>query len=154
MDTTNRETGNLIIASPAFNNEGEIPSKYTCDGEDINPPLQIDEIPKEAVTLALIAEDPDAPKGTFDHWLVWNINPNSTIDENSIPGISGNNSAGKTGYHGPCPPKGSHRYYFTVFALDASLDLPAHADKKALQEAMQPHIIAKGSIMGRYERTK
>lgn len=150
----NKEISDLIISSPAFNNEGDIPAKYTCDGEEINPPLQIAEIPKEAITLALIVEDPDAPKGTFDHWLVWNIKPNSTIDENSIPGISGSNSAGKTGYHPPCPPSGSHRYYFNLFALDTSLDLPAHADKKALQNAMQSHIVAKGSIMGRYQRNR
>ena len=154
MDTPNKEISNLIITSPAFTNEGEIPAKYTCDGEDINHPLHIAEIPGEAVTLALIVEDPDAPKGTYDHWLVWNIKPRSTIEENSIPGISGNNSAGKTGYHGPCPPKGSHRYYFLVFALNSSLDMPAHADKKALHQAMQPHIIATGTLMGRYQRNK
>ncbi len=150
----NKEIRDLIITSPAFDNEGSIPAKYTCQGEEINPPLQIAETPKEAVSLVLIVEDPDAPNGTFDHWLVWNIKPTSTIDENSIPGISGSNGAGKTGYHGPCPPSGSHRYYFNVFALDKNLDLPVHADKKKLQEAMQPHIVAKGSIMGRYQKNQ
>src|SRR3954462_11393285 len=137
---TSQEIPKLIITSSAFNNEGDIPSKYTCDGEEINPPLHAAEIPNEAVTLALIVEDPDAPKGTFDHWVVWNIRPEPTIRENSIPGISGNNSAGKTGYHGPCPPSGSHRYYFHVFALNTSLDIHAHSDKKALLEAIQPDI--------------
>ena len=150
----NKEIRNLIISSPAFNNEGNIPAKYTCEGEEINPPLKIDGIPEEAMTLALIIEDPDAPNSTFDHWLVWNIEPKITIGENTNPGISGNNSVGKTGYHGPCPPSGSHRYYFNVFALDKSLELAAGADKKALQEEMQSHIIAKGSIMGRYQKNK
>jgi Raf kinase inhibitor-like YbhB/YbcL family protein len=150
----NKEIRNLTISSSAFNNEGDIPAKYTCEGEKINPPLQINEIPEEAISLALIVEDPDAPKGTFDHWLVWNIDPKSTIDENTNPGISGNNSSGKTGYYSPCPPSGSHRYYFHVFALNKRLDLTAGVDKKALQEAMQSHIIAKGSLMGRYQKNK
>jgi Raf kinase inhibitor-like YbhB/YbcL family protein len=109
----NNETRNLTVSSPAFNNEGDIPAKYTCEGEEVNPPLQIDAIPEEAISLALIVEDPDAPKGTFDHWIVWNIEPKSSITENSNPGISGSNNGGKTGYYGPCPPSGSHRYYFT-----------------------------------------
>jgi len=150
----NIKTGTLLISSPAFQHEEFIPSKYTCDGENINPSLEIDHIPEGTETLALIMEDPDAPKGTFDHWLLWNIFPKSPIMENSIPGISGTNGAGKTGYHGPCPPSGSHRYYFYVFALDAKLDLEVGADKKALQEAMKPHILAKGNLMGRYQRTK
>jgi Raf kinase inhibitor-like YbhB/YbcL family protein len=149
----NIKTGTLVISSPAFQHEGDIPSKYTCDGEGINPPLQIEKIPENTVSLAIIMEDPDAPKGTFDHWLLWNISPGSHIMENSIPGISGTNSADKTGYHGPCPPSGSHRYYFYVFALDAELDLEAGAGKRKLQEAMRPHVLAKGSIMGRYQRS-
>ena len=142
----------LVISSAAFQHKGTIPPTYTCDENGINPPLRIDGIPEDTVTLALIMEDPDAPKGTFDHWLQWNIPRTNMIKENSIPGISGINSAGKTGYHGPCPPSGSHRYYFYVFALDAELDLQAGSDKKTLQEAIKPHIIAEGSIMGRYQR--
>ncbi|HMK25909.1 MAG TPA: YbhB/YbcL family Raf kinase inhibitor-like protein [Chitinophagaceae bacterium] len=148
------KTRTLVIASAAFRHEGIIPSVYTCDGKGINPPLEIDHIPVETQTLAIIMEDPDAPNGTYDHWLLWNISPIYHIRENSIPGISGTNSAGKTGYHGPCPPSGSHRYYFYVFALDTKLDLEAGADKKALQEAMEPHILAKGILMGRYQRNK
>jgi Raf kinase inhibitor-like YbhB/YbcL family protein len=148
------KTQQLVITSPAFKNEGLIPEKYTCDGEEINPPLKIERIPGEAKSLAIIVEDPDAPKGTYDHWIVWNMPPKGLVKENSIPGIGGHNSAGKTGYHGPCPPSGSHRYYFHVFALDIELDLKAGADKKTLQQAMEPHIIAKGSLMGRYERLK
>lgn len=145
------KTETLTISS-VFQHEGAIPSKFTCDGGNFNPPLNIERIPEGTQTLAIIMEDPDAPKGTYDHWLVWNISPKSPILENSVPGISGTNSAGKTGYHGPCPPSGSHRYYFHVFALDAKLNLEAGADKKALQEAMEPHILAKGVIMGRYQR--
>ena len=150
---TNKETGSLLISSKAFQNEGLIPSRYTCDGEDINPPLEVDNIPEGTKTLAIIVEDPDAPKGTFDHWLLWNISPISEIKENSIPGISGINGAGKTGYFGPCPPSGTHRYYFHVFALDATLDLKAGANKKILEQAMKTHVLAKGSLLGRYRRT-
>jgi Raf kinase inhibitor-like YbhB/YbcL family protein len=150
---TNKKPGSLIISSSAFENEGNIPAKYTCEGEEINPPLHVDNIPDGTQTLAIIVEDPDAPKGTFDHWLVWNIPPESIIEENRIPGISGKNSAGKTGYHGPCPPSGYHRYYFHVFALDSSLNLQAGSDKRTLQAAMEPHVLAKGSVMGKYKKT-
>jgi Raf kinase inhibitor-like YbhB/YbcL family protein len=142
----------LELSSPAFEDDGDIPAKYTCDGDGINPPLKIHNIPDDAETLALIVEDPDAPGGVFDHWLMWNIQPEDLIDENTIPGISGTNSAGKTGYHPPCPPKGSHRYYFHVYALDIELDLTPHASKENLKQAMKSHILAEGVIMGRYER--
>jgi len=143
----------LIITSPAFENEGEIPARYTCDGEGFNPPLEIGHIPDNTKSLVIIVEDPDAPNGIFDHWIVWNILPENLIREDIYPGISGNNSAGKTGYHPPCPPAGSHRYYFYIYALDAELDLPAGSDKETVKLAMQPHIIAGGSIMGRYSRS-
>jgi len=150
---TNNKPGNLIVTSSAFKNEGVIPSKYTCDGEDINPPLNVENIPDGTQSLAIIVEDPDAPKGIFDHWVVWNVPPESIIEENRIPGISGKNSAGKTGYHGPCPPSGFHRYYFHVFALDSSLKVPGGIDKEQLQAAMKPHILSKGTLMGKYKRT-
>lgn len=146
------ETKTLAITSTAFINEGPIPSKYTCQGDNINPPLQIAGLPENTVTLALIAEDPDTAKGIFDHWIVWAIDPVDTIEEDSNPGISGSNSAGKTGYHGPCPPSGTHRYFFYIFALDTDVDLPVGADKTRLQEAMEGHIIAQGSIMGTYKK--
>ena len=148
----NNEIIQLLVSSPAFENEGDIPAKYTCEGEDINPQLTVDNIPENTKTLAIIVEDPDAPKGTFDHWLVWNVPPESIIEENRIPGISGTNGAGKTGYYGPCPPSGTHRYYFHVFALDSSLDLQGGIDKKTLQNAMDSHIVAKGTLMGRYKK--
>jgi len=152
MATT--EIQQLELLSPAFEADDIIPVKYTCDGEGINPPLEIHNIPDDAETLALIVEDPDAPGGTFDHWLMWNIQPVDLIDENTIPGISGTNSAGKTGYHPPCPPKGVHRYYFHVYALDSELDLAPHASKENLLQAMKSHILAEGTIMGRYERQR
>ncbi len=148
----NNEIDNLIITSPAFENEANIPAIYTCDGESINPPLMIAQMPEGTQSLAIILEDPDASKGTFYHWVVWNIPPSATIAENQMPGISGKNGAGKTGYVGPCPPSGSHRYYFNVFALDHYLELEPGADSKALEQAMEPHIIAKGSLMGRYQK--
>ncbi len=148
------DINNLQITSSAFKNEGNLASKYSCDGEGINPPLHIEKIPEAAKSLALIVEDPDAPNGVFDHWVVWNIDVVSDIAEGSNPGISGDNSAGKSGYHPACPPSGSHRYYFNVFALDTLLDLPVGSNKKDLKTVMNGHVIAKGSIMGRYEKNK
>lgn len=145
-------TSSLKISSTAFDHEGVIPSKYTCEGEEVNPPLQIDQIPATAKTLAIIVEDPDAPNGTFDHWLVWNIPPTKLIGGDVTPGISGKNGGGKTGYYGPCPPSGFHRYYFHVYALDTELDLEGGADKASLQQAMQGHILAEGVLMGRYQK--
>jgi Raf kinase inhibitor-like YbhB/YbcL family protein len=147
------KTATLTVSSSAFQHEGIIPSIYTCDGEGINPPLQIDSLPEKTQTLAIIAEDPDAPKGNFDHWLLWNISPASQIKENLKSGTSGINGAGKTGYYGPCPPSGSHRYYFHLFALDARLDLETGAGRNELQKAMEHHILAKGTLMGRYKRS-
>src|SRR5688500_8582322 len=150
MDT--KTEAGLTIISNTFS-RGHIPKKYTCEGEDINPPLKVSGFPEETKTLAIIVEDPDAPNGTFDHWLVWNIPPNEPIAENSIPGISGRNSFGKTGYGGPCPPSGSHRYYFKIFALDTSLDLLAGSDKKTLHEAMLNQVLASGELMAHYKKS-
>jgi len=147
------QTQTLTVRSVAFSQDGHIPKKYSCEGENINPPLEISNIPKEAKTLALIVEDPDAPSGTFYHWLVWNIPPNEPIAEDYIPGIMGKNSFGKTGYGGPCPPKGSHRYFFKIYALDTELGLQADATKDALEQAMQGHIIAQGELMGKYQKS-
>jgi Raf kinase inhibitor-like YbhB/YbcL family protein len=132
------EPASLTITSPAFENDGIIPVKYTCDGEEINPELRIERLPEGTQYLALIVEDPDAPRGVYDHWVVWNIPSHTRIKENSSPGISGHNSAGKTGYHGPCPPSGSHRYIFSVFALDAALDLPVGSNKSKLLQEWNP----------------
>ena len=150
----NTETKNLKVFSTVFSHNGHIPPEYTCDGKDINPPIEVSDIPDGTRTLALIMEDPDAPRGTFDHWIVWNIPPNEAIAEETNPGISGLNDFGKTGYGGPCPPSGVHRYFFRVFALDVKLDLPAGTDKQTLLDAMHGHILATGEIMGLYQRKK
>jgi Raf kinase inhibitor-like YbhB/YbcL family protein len=142
----------LNVSSPVFPAEGDIPSKYTCDGQDINPPLTVDNIPAGANCLALVMEDPDAPNGTFVHWLAWNIEPRKTIAENTKPGDEGTNGFGDIGYGGPCPPSGTHRYYFRVYALESKLNLGIGSDKKALEEAMKPYIMAQGELMGRYTR--
>jgi len=144
----------MIVTSAAFKNEGDIPARYTCDGEELSPPLNVEDIPEGTVTLALIMEDPDAPGGTFDHWIAWNIDPQPVIVEGERPGVSGSNSAGKTGYHSPCPPNGTHRYYFYFFALDTTLDLPAGATRDELKQAMEGHVIGRGSIMGQYQRSE
>lgn len=142
----------LVVSSSAFREGEMIPVEYSCDGEHVNPPLNISQIPEGTQSLAIIVEDPDAPKGTFDHWLVWNIPVSGSIPANTNPGISGVNGAGKTGYHGPCPPSGTHRYYFHVFALDTRLEIMAGENRQVLEAAMQPHIISKGTLMGRYGR--
>ena len=144
----------LSVSSPAFAPEGEIPSQYTCDGKNINPPLQIGNLPTGTNSMALIVEDPDAPRGTFVHWLAWNIEPANTLAEDSRPGTEGSNDFGDKGYGGPCPPSGSHRYYFRVYALESRLDLSAGANKKSLVEAMEPHVIGEGALMGRYTRKR
>jgi hypothetical protein len=143
----------LTIKSPAFEHGKLIPKKYTCDGQDINPPLTIEGIPKEARTLVLAVDDPDAPSGTWDHWIVWNI-PASTskIAENSVPGKEGVNSARQQGYMGPCPPGGTHRYFFKVYGLDTELSLGSGSKKKDVEKAMQGHVLAKGELMGLYRR--
>lgn len=142
----------LKITSPAFQHNGLIPSKYTCDGENINPALQIEGIPEGTPTLALTMDDPDAPMGTWDHWIVWNIPPSNLIKENSVPGIEGLNTSRTHSYGGPCPPSGTHRYFFKVYALDTKLTLNPSSTKRDLEKAMQGHILAKGEIMGKYAR--
>ena len=143
----------LTIRSSAFEAGKLIPKKYTCHGQDINPPLTIEDTPKEAKTLVLALDDPDAPSGTFDHWIVWNI-PASTVKiaEDSVPGKEGLNSARQRGYMGPCPPSGTHRYFFKVYALDTELTLSEGARKKDAEKAMQGHVLAKGELMGLYRR--
>lgn len=146
----------MKITSSAFQEGGNIPSKFTCDGGDTTPPLQIAEVPSGAKSLALVVDDPDAPSGLFTHWMVWNISPQtSAIAEASAPkGIHGTNDFGKSGYGGPCPPSGTHRYYFKIFALDRELDLPPGTKRSQLDAAMKGHVVAQGELMGRYSRKK
>ncbi len=142
----------LTIASPAFENNKLIPSKYTCDGDNVNPTLNIKGIPQETKSLVLIVDDPDALMGTWDHWIVWNIPPTNKIEENSVPGTEGLNDFRKHSYGGPCPPSGTHRYFFKVYALDTKLDLNPNSRKKDVEKAMKDHILARGELIGLYSR--
>ncbi len=150
----------LKIRSTAFNDGERIPKKYTCDGEDISPPLIWEDIPEGTVTLALISDDPDAPSKTWTHWLIFNIPPElnglpESVEkvgelENGI--MQGFNDFGRIGYGGPCPPFGVHRYFFKLYALDTSLDLEPGTSKEELLEAMEGHIIEKTQMIGLYSR--
>jgi Raf kinase inhibitor-like YbhB/YbcL family protein len=149
----------LIITSTAFEPNGTIPAKYTCDGRDINPPLRVERIPSETQSLALIMDDPDAPSGVWDHWIKWNIeipkgSSSFEIREATEPeGVPGKGSGGSLRYQGPCPPEGTHRYFFKVYALDILLDLPEGASKKEVETALLDHVLAEGKLVGNYERT-
>jgi len=140
----------LTVKSPAFDMNSTIPAEYTCDGSGVSPELIIGNIPPHAQSLAIIVEDPDAPHGTFDHWLMWNIGTSGKIHEGTAAGVQGKNGHHRHGYMGPCPPSGVHHYHFKVFALDTRLDLPGGSDKKSLISAMQGHIIAQGELIGLY----
>ena len=144
----------MRVTSPAFKNEGMIPSKYTCDGRDIIPPLRFEDLPNRAASLALVMDDPDAPMGTFDHWVVWNIPAGTTsVEEGREPqGVQGRTSFGRMGYGGPCPPRGVHRYFFKLYALDAMLNLPAGSRKRDLEQAMKGHVIEQAVLMCKYSR--
>ena len=138
-----------------FQNNTKIPGKYTCDGENVNPPLEFIDVPTNAKSLVLIVDDPDAPMGTFVHWVLFNVSPKSKgVKENFIPdsAIQGLNSANKTGYMGPCPPSNTHRYFFKLYALDITLDLPRNATREMLEKTMQGHIIDKAELIGLYSR--
>ena len=152
---TSKDTFVMKLTSPAFGNNGDIPSKYTCDGEDINPPLKIEGVPKNAKNLVLIIDDPDAPAGVWVHGVAFNIDPETTsIEERSGPksGVAGKNSWGKNSYGGPCPPSGIHRYFFKLYALDKKLDLDGSATKAEVEKAMEGHIIEKAEFVGKYSR--
>lgn len=132
-----------------------MPSKYTCDSDNENPSLVFNDVPEKAVTLALIVDDPDAPARTFTHWLVWNIDAQTDrIDEGSVPGeaVEGMTDFGVTGYGGPCPPAGEHRYFFRVYALDKELELEEGASREELEEAMVGHIVDSAELMCIYAR--
>ena len=148
----------MKLSSPAFKNKGFIPSKYTCnyngDGEDISPELIIENIPEDTKSLALIMDDPDAPGGTFVHWLIWDIPPTKTkISEGELLECpQGKNDFGQVNYNGPCPPSGIHRYYFKLYALSAELDLRESSTKKELLAAMENSLIEKAELIGMYQR--
>lgn len=145
----------MKIQSPAFNHEGDIPEKYTCKGEDINPELHISDLPPGTKSLTLIVDDPDAPVGTWDHWIVWNIDAKTRIIEEGIlpdGAVQGLNGWKTNEYRGPCPPKGKHRYFFTLYALDTTLVLDPNRKKHRVMEAMEGHILDQAQLMGTYKR--
>jgi len=143
----------MKLTSSLFRNNGNYPGAFTCDGRETNPPLEIKDVPRDAKTLALVLRDPDAPSGIFVHWVVWNIDPKiEQIDEDSVPAgaLQGRTTDGKHHYVGPCPPSGTHRYIFTVYALDTDLHLNEGATLEQLMVAMHGHIIEQAEIMARY----
>ncbi|MBU1062320.1 MAG: YbhB/YbcL family Raf kinase inhibitor-like protein [Candidatus Omnitrophica bacterium] len=142
----------MKLTSPEFENNSVIPGKFTCQGEDVNPALLIEGVPENAKTLALIVDDPDAPMGTWIHWVVYNIPIISRIEEDSIPGKQGTNDFGRNDYGGPCPPSGTHRYFFKIYALDTELDLKEGIHKMDLENAMEGHIMDKAELIGLYKK--
>ncbi|MEK6558080.1 MAG: YbhB/YbcL family Raf kinase inhibitor-like protein [Candidatus Margulisiibacteriota bacterium] len=152
----------MQIISSAFTEGSMITAKYTCDGRDISPPLEWKDVPDAAKSFALISDDPDAPVGTWVHWVIYNIPPNVTKFDENMPrekefknGMrQGSNDWPKIGYGGPCPPSGTHRYYFKLYALDMMLNLKPGATKAQLVQAMKGHILAEAQLMGKYSRQK
>lgn len=152
----------MDLKSSAFKAGESIPPKYTCDGQDISPPLEWSAVPSGAKTLALISDDPDAPVGTWVHWVMWNIPatatslPENVAKKDSLPDGTkqGTTDFRRIGYGGPCPPSGTHRYYFKLYALDTTLDLPSSTTKKELESAMKGHIIGQTELIGRYSRKR
>jgi hypothetical protein len=151
----------LQISSTAFTEGGAIPKKFTCDSEDVSPPLAWSGVPAGVKSLALIADDPDAPMGTWVHWVLFDIPasssglPEAVEKKPTVPGIGtqGSNDFGKIGYGGPCPPRGKpHRYFFKLYALDNTLELKPGAKKADVEKAMRGHILAQGQLMGTYSR--
>lgn len=149
----------MKIQSNAFVEGGLIPQKFTCDGQDTSPELSWNDVPPNTAAFVLIVDDPDAPMGTWDHWILYNIPADvlmlpegiKTLPEGTLEGL---NSASKRGYMGPCPPDKIHRYFFKLYALDAPLNLSPGAAKKTVEEAITPHILAKAQLMGRYDRKR
>lgn len=150
----------INVTSPAFAEGEMIPAEYTADGRNISPPLEWSPVPEGTKSIALINDDPDAPMGTWVHWVVYNIPPDVTsLAENVLPSetlahgaMHGTTDFGRIGYGGPAPPSGTHRYFFKVYALDTMLDLPAGATKSQVEQAMNGHVLAEGRLMGKYKR--
>lgn len=153
----------MKLSSDAFEDNGRIPSEFTCDGDDVSPPLSIDGVDAKAKSLALVVDDPDAPGGTFDHWLIWNVPadvdtiPEGVPAEESVESlggaVQGRNGFGAIGYRGPCPPGGpEHKYRFKLYALDTTLDLKPGSSKSVLEAAIEDHIIEEVGLTGKYGR--
>lgn len=144
----------MEIISSVFKNGEAIPKKYTCDGMDLSPPLKFKNVSEDTKSMALIVDDPDAPMGTWVHWVVWNMEPsiNGISEGEQIKAEKGKNDFGKLNYGGPCPPRGTHRYYFKLYALDKLLNLREGSSKKELEKAMEGHIIEEAQLVGLYGR--
>lgn len=150
----------IKVTSPVFEDGGLIPAKYTCDGADISPPLQWDAVPEATKSIALICDDPDAPMGTWVHWVLFNLPadtkelPENLPTDETLPSGAkqGITDFGRTGYGGPCPPSGTHRYFFKIYTLDAEIELNSSAKKADLLKAMEGHILGQGQLMGKYKR--
>jgi Raf kinase inhibitor-like YbhB/YbcL family protein len=153
-DTSKRASkpASLVVESTAFTNENPIPAEYTCDGSETPPPLSWSKVPAKTKSIAILADDPDAPKGTFTHWLVTGIPATTTALTSALPdgAVAAKNDKGTTGYTGPCPPTGSHRYQFRVYALDIAL--PAITTRADLLNKVKGHTLASGQLVGMYQR--
>ncbi len=155
QQTNINSSHSMEISSDAFMNNQAIPRQYTCDGSDSSPNLDFNGVPTGTKSLVLIVDDPDAPGGTFDHWILFNIPPQTTgISPGGSAGTVGKNSFGNIAYGGPCPPDREHRYFFKLYALDAELALQTGTSKKAVEEAMQGHILEQAVLMGTYDRPR
>lgn len=149
-----RAPRSMSVRSPHFREGGPIPREFSGHGDDVSPTLELTGIPPQARSLAIIVDDPDAPRGTWTHWTAWNFAPGTTRIERGMKGpVEGRTSAGTTGYHGPAPPSGTHRYFFRVFALDGMLDLKANASIEDVWKEVGAHAIAWGETMGTFART-
>lgn len=156
-ETIPTEKISMKITSPAFGNNQRLPARYTCNGEGINPPLKFSGVPPETQSLVLIADDPDAVSGTWVHWIIYNIDPSvREVSENSVPasGIQGSNSSGKPNYGSPCPPSGTHRYFFKLYALNKTLTIQGEANMETIQNAMKNSIISQAELIGLYSQQK
>ena len=146
----------MQLVSPEFEHNGNIPPRYTCDGAEISPPLRIEGVLDEAKSLALIMDDPDAPAGVWDHWVVFNIPPDTreVVEGREPPGVHGKGTSGNLDYHGPCPPDKEHRYVFRLYALDTMLNLPEGVSKAEVLQAMDGHVVAEAELVGLYDRPR
>jgi Raf kinase inhibitor-like YbhB/YbcL family protein len=144
----------MKLTSPAFKQGGAIPVKFTCDGADVSPPLEIADVPESTKSLVLIVDDPDARAKTWLHWLVYDISPLSRIPEGDVPGKQGTNDFGRKDYGGPCPRSGRHRYFFRLYALDSTLNLKEGVSRKDVEKAMEGHVLERAELTGLYERTR
>ena len=155
LDKETLKTGKLKVSGPAFEGKGDLPGKYACDGANVNPMLRIENVPPEAKSLTLVFDDIDAPRGTYVHWILWNIDPGTReIAENSVPegAIQGTNDFKKRSYGGPCPPTRAHRYVLKIYALDIRLQLDSSSTKADLEKAMEGHVMANAELTTRYKR--